>query len=44
MNRTTLFLLVGFLITAPSRVALCGDDFKPEPGYISLFNGMDLTG
>jgi len=20
------------------------DDFKPEPGYISLFNGMDLTG
>ena len=20
------------------------DDFKPEPGYISLFNGKDLTG
>jgi len=20
------------------------DDFKPEPGYISLFNGIDLTG
>ena len=26
---------------------LCGataDDFKPEAGYVSLFNGMDLTG
>jgi hypothetical protein len=44
MNRTALFLLVGFLIAAPSRVALCADDFQPEPGYISLFNGMDLTG
>jgi hypothetical protein len=21
-----------------------GDDFKPEPGYISLFNGKDLSG
>ena len=20
------------------------DDFKPEPGYLSLFNGTDLTG
>ncbi len=28
-------------------VALTGaraDDFKPEPGYVSLFNGHDLTG
>src|SRR5580765_6829758 len=21
-----------------------GDDFKPEPGYVSLFNGKDLAG
>lgn len=21
-----------------------GDDFKPEPGFVSLFNGKDLTG
>jgi hypothetical protein len=44
MNRTALLSLVGFLIVAPSRVARCADDFKPEPGYISLFNGKDLTG
>ena len=25
-------------------VAARADDFKPEPGYISLFNGRDLTG
>jgi len=24
--------------------AVGDDDFKPEPGYISLFNGKDLTG
>ena len=23
---------------------MCADDFKPEPGYVSLFNGKDLTG
>jgi lysophospholipase L1-like esterase len=28
---------LGFLETAP-------DDFKPEPGFVSLFNGKDLTG
>jgi len=25
-------------------IAALADDFKPEPGYISLFNGKDLTG
>ncbi|HEX7470271.1 MAG TPA: DUF1080 domain-containing protein [Verrucomicrobiae bacterium] len=44
MNRTALLSLIGFLIVAPLRVARCADDFKPEPGYISLFNGQDLTG
>jgi hypothetical protein len=44
MNRTALFSLAGFLIVAPSRIAMSADDFKPEPGYASLFNGKDLTG
>ena len=44
MNRAVLLSLVGFLAVAPSRVALGDDDFQPEPGYISLFNGKDLTG
>ena len=26
------------------RGALAADNFKPEPGYVSLFNGKDLTG
>jgi len=44
MNRTALFLLAGWLIGAPARVARSADDFQPEPGYVSLFNGRDLTG
>jgi hypothetical protein len=44
MNRTALLSLIGFLIVAPLRVARCADDFKPEPGYINLFNGTNLTG
>ena len=44
MNRTALLSLIGFLIVAPLRVVRCADDFKPEPGYINLFNGQDLTG
>ena len=43
MNRTILSL-IGFLIVATSRAALGADDFKLEPGYVSLFNGTDLTG
>lgn len=31
---------LGFLTLEVSRAA----EFKPEPGYISLFNGKDLTG
>ena len=44
MNRTALFSLAGFLIVAPSHIAMSADGFKPEPGYVSLFNGKDLTG
>ncbi|MFO1514436.1 MAG: GDSL-type esterase/lipase family protein [Verrucomicrobiota bacterium] len=32
-----VFATLGFLETAD-------DDFKPEPGFVSLFNGRDLTG
>jgi hypothetical protein len=43
MNRT-LLPLIGFLMLATSRAIFGADDFTPEPGYISLFNGTDLTG
>jgi hypothetical protein len=33
--------LLGVLVNAR---ALATDDFKPEPGFVSLFNGKDLTG
>ena len=32
-----IFATLGFLETT-------ADDFKPEPGFVSLFNGRDLTG
>jgi hypothetical protein len=43
MNRTCSLLLI-ICAVAVSRIGYCADDFKPEPGYISLFNGTDLTG
>lgn len=33
-----------FLACAPVPALIAADDFQPEPGYISLFNGHDLTG
>ena len=33
-------LFLGPVVSLVTRA----DDFKPEPGYISLFNGTDLTG
>jgi len=44
MNRTTLLALALLSMLLPTRTARCADDFKPEPGYFSLFNGTDLTG
>src|SRR5438309_11697833 len=44
MNRSSFFSLVVALVAASGPFARCADDFKPEPGYISLFNGKDLTG
>ena len=38
---TCIITLLACLISFTSAHA---DDFKPEPGYISLFNGKDLTG
>ena len=43
---------IPFFLSLPVAAGLLGavtvtaraDDFKPEPGYISLFNGKDLTG
>src|SRR3954451_2230298 len=31
-------------LLALAATGRAGDDFKPEPGYVSLFNGKDLTG
>ena len=44
MNRTTLLSLIGFLSVSASFVVTGAEAFKLEPGYISLFNGHDLTG
>ena len=32
------------LLTLPWGQSLCADDWKPDPGFRSLFNGKDLTG
>src|SRR5476651_1690933 len=44
MKHTALPSLIGLLLVATSRAAIGADDFKLEPGYVSLFNGTDLTG
>src|SRR4051812_45472427 len=38
----TPYLLATLLFAAVP--AFAADDFKPEPGFVSLFNGRDLTG
>ena len=44
MNATHSLRLALCLIAAVSFTSARADDFKLEPGYISLFNGQDLTG
>jgi hypothetical protein len=44
MNRISLLSLAGLLALASAAAVLDADDFAPEPGYVSLFNGKDLTG
>jgi hypothetical protein len=38
------FLLVGFALLTGLCVSLRAADFSPEPGFIPLFNGVDLSG
>jgi hypothetical protein len=44
MNRFSLFSLAGLLALASATTVSAADEFTPEPGYVSLFNGKDLTG
>jgi hypothetical protein len=37
-------LLMVAIVSSGAAPSSAGDDFKPEPGYVSLFNGKDLTG
>ena len=32
------------LFIGTTALTVCADDFKPEAGFVSLFNGKDLTG
>jgi len=42
--RSLCFSIVASLVGLFPVVTARADDFKPEPGYVSLFNGQDLTG
>ena len=44
MKFPSLFCFAGLLLVSSASLALAADDFKPESGYVSLFNGKDLTG
>ena len=41
LHRLFSFLLLATLVAPALRAA---DEFKPDPGFTSLFNGKDLTG
>lgn len=43
-KRTCLLWAFTFLLNLTIPLVGFADDFKPEPGYVSLFNGKDLTG
>lgn len=42
MNRPNLFVVAILIVAALTLNA--AEEFKPEAGYVSLFNGRDLTG
>jgi hypothetical protein len=44
MNRLTLLSLAALWAAATTLALNAADDFQPEAGYVSLFNGRDLTG
>src|SRR5262249_47941193 len=43
-DHTMRIALVPLFLLACALTSNAGDDFKPEPGYVSLFNGKDLAG
>jgi hypothetical protein len=44
MNYLMRLSIAAMVLAAAATTLVAADDFKPEPGYISLFNGHDLTG
>ena len=44
MLSVRLCLLAGLVMVAALRPLFATDAFKPEPGFVALFNGHDLTG
>jgi len=44
MKRICFFCIVVLFLGPVALSVARADDFKPEPGYIGLFNGQDLTG
>ena len=44
MKLTSFRSLIGLLVVLSATFARAEDNFTPEPGYVSLFNGKDLTG
>lgn len=44
MNRFPLILVASILVAALRQTLIAADEFKPEDGYVLLFNGADLTG
>ncbi len=44
LGRTTAAVLLSGLLLAGAASSQAAEDFKPEEGYTSLFNGKDLTG
>src|SRR5436190_11610410 len=44
MHRFTLFSLSVLFVATTTQALHAADEFKPEDGYVSLFNGHDLTG
>lgn len=44
MPRTVFALLASLVFVIPAAITLAGDDAADEEGFISLFNGKDLTG
>ncbi len=44
MNHLMRFSLAAMVAAAATTTLVAADDFQPEEGYVSLFNGHDLTG